>query len=428
MFFYFLNSPAEQKKSGHGTKSFRGTKVGKPWFNMNEKSATIFFDVAAAFDKVWHKGLIYKLFELKVPFYLIAIISAFLKDRTFQVKVEGCFSSTYIIKCGVPQGGVLSPTLFSIYINDIPIITTDKEICLLFADDLVYQLRYKYKEKNKLIENAKLEAEKRVQEYLNKLEQWTNDWRLTLAPHKCGQITFTKAKNQETDDLLNVRLYNVNIPIEKFPKFLGILFDRRLSFREHCLNVDNKIFDRMNILKILSFDKNWRLDEKTLIRMYKSIVRSVIDYACVTSQAFNCDSKKDYEIIQNDALRIIFRKTIMDKVSIVDLRKKAGVASIEEIHAELIERFYGRAIVSNNPLIMMMFEKYERFKKRSYFDQNVAVNENGEVDLCMLDFVRNHNREISVKRETHPTTLCGASNIIKEFIFDDFAVGSGGIG
>ena len=184
----------------------------------------------------------------------------------------------------------------------------------------------------------------------------------------------------------------------------------------------------MNILKILSFDKNWRLDEKTLIRMYKSIVRSVIDYACVTSQAFNCDSKKDYEIIQNDALRIIFRKTIMDKVSIDDLRKKAGVTSIEKRHAELMERFYGRAIVSNNPLIMMMFEKYERFKKRSYFDQNVAVNENGEVDLCMLDFVRNHNKEISVKRETHPTTLCGASNIIKEFIFDDFAVGSGGIG
>ena len=93
----------------------------------------------------------------------------------------------------------------------------------LNIDDLVYQIRYKYKEKNKLIENAKLEAEKRVQEYLNKLEQWTNDWRLTLAPHKCGQITFTKAKNQETDDLLNVRLYNVNIPIEKFPKFLKIL-------------------------------------------------------------------------------------------------------------------------------------------------------------------------------------------------------------
>jgi hypothetical protein len=51
----------------------------------------------------------------------------------------------------------------------------------------------------------------------------------------------------------------------------------------------------------------------------------------------------------------------------------------------------------------------------------VAVNENGEVDLYMLDFVRNHNKEISLK-------LCGASNIIKEFIFDDFAVGSGGVG
>ena len=75
---------------------------------------------------------------------------------------------------------------------------------------------------------------------------------------------------------------------------------------------------------------------------------------------------------------------------------------------------------------MMMFEKYKRFRNRSYFDQNVEVNENGEVDLYMLDFVRNHNKEISLKQ--HPTILCGASNIIKEFIFDDFAVGSGGVG
>ena len=76
----------------------------------------------------------------------------------------------------------------------------------------------------------------------------------------------------------------------------------------------------------------------------------------------------------------------------------------------------------------MIFEKYKRFRKRSYFDQNVAVNKNGEVDLYMLDFVRNHNKDISLQRETHPTTLGGASKIIKEFIFDDFTVGSGDVG
>jgi hypothetical protein len=154
--------------------------------------------------------------------------------------------------------------------------------------------------------------------------------------------------------------------------------------------------------------------------MYENIVRSVIDYAYVTSQAYNYDLKKDYEIIQNDALRIIFRKTIMGKVSIDDLRNRAGVTSIEERHAQLMKRFYGRAIVSNIPLIMMMFEKYKRFRKISYLDQNVALNEHGEVDLYLLDFVRNQYKEISLKHETYSTSLCEVSECLDDKSFMNF--------
>ncbi len=95
-------------------------------FNCEEKAFTIFFDVAAALDKVWHNGLLYKLFELKVPLYLILIIKSFLEGRTFTVKIDGKESGTFIILCGVPQGGVFSPTLFSIYINNIPLANGDK--------------------------------------------------------------------------------------------------------------------------------------------------------------------------------------------------------------------------------------------------------------------------------------------------------------
>ena len=123
-------------------------------FNCEEKAFTIFFDVAAAFDKVWHNGLLYKLFELKVPLYLILIIKSFLEGRTFTVKIDGKESGTFIILCGVPQGGVLSPTLFSIYINNIPLANGDNEITLLFADDLVYQLRSKFKKNGKVNKEA----------------------------------------------------------------------------------------------------------------------------------------------------------------------------------------------------------------------------------------------------------------------------------
>jgi hypothetical protein len=74
-------------------------------FNDDKKTLAIFFDVAAAFDKLWHLGLIYKLVCLKVPLYLITIIWEFLKNRTFVVKVDGVHSEIKFIVCGVPQGG-----------------------------------------------------------------------------------------------------------------------------------------------------------------------------------------------------------------------------------------------------------------------------------------------------------------------------------
>ena len=120
---------------------------------------------------------------------------SFLEGRNFSVKVEGNLSSIKIICCGVPQGGVLSPTLFSIYINDVPTAEGEKEITLLFADDIAYQLKYKFRKNKKLIPGAEDEATRKAQNYLDRLENWTNLWHLSLAPQKCAQLTFSKAQS-----------------------------------------------------------------------------------------------------------------------------------------------------------------------------------------------------------------------------------------
>ena len=105
-------------------------------FNKGEKVLSIYFDVAAAFDKVWHQGLLFKLIKLKTPYYLVRILQEFLSDRSFMVKVGNNVSSERPIECGVPQGAVLSPTLFSVFINDVPINDSKNEQTLLFADDI----------------------------------------------------------------------------------------------------------------------------------------------------------------------------------------------------------------------------------------------------------------------------------------------------
>ena len=101
----------------------------------------------------------------------------------------------------------------------------------------------------------------------------------------------------ETREALDVKLYNERIPVEKNPKILGIIFDRRLTFDKHFESIDLKLIDRLNILKILSYDKNWRLDTTTLIRIYKSLVRSVLDYACVTSVACNTNIVRNFRMM-----------------------------------------------------------------------------------------------------------------------------------
>ena len=89
--------------------------------NLGKNTIWLFFDIAFAFE-VWHQGLILKLISIKVPCYLVKIIIAFLNEWTFKDLVGERSSSLKKISAGVPQGGVLSPTLFSIFIYDIFIL------------------------------------------------------------------------------------------------------------------------------------------------------------------------------------------------------------------------------------------------------------------------------------------------------------------
>ena len=97
------------------------TQKIKENFDLKKNVQSLFFDISSAFDKVWHQGLLIKLIAIKTPYYLVKIIEQFLKDRTFVVKIGNMKSEKKKALVGVPQGGVLSTTLFSIFINDITI-------------------------------------------------------------------------------------------------------------------------------------------------------------------------------------------------------------------------------------------------------------------------------------------------------------------
>jgi hypothetical protein len=142
-------------------------------FARRKKVLSFFFDISQAFDKVWHEGLIYKLIEIKLQLYLTKWIIFYLKERNFIVKVDDFISEKKIIKCGAPQGAVLSPTLFSIYINDVPVMfNRNKSYTLLFADDISTFFIFK----------KSGSVKKTIKDYMLKMELWLSKWRLTMHP------------------------------------------------------------------------------------------------------------------------------------------------------------------------------------------------------------------------------------------------------
>lgn len=102
-------------------------------YNINKSTAMILLDIEKAFDMVWHRGLIYKLHQLGFPLYITKLLINYLRNRIFTVIINNTQSEEETIHAGVPQGSILGPTLFSLYINDL--ITDDKTETALFADD-----------------------------------------------------------------------------------------------------------------------------------------------------------------------------------------------------------------------------------------------------------------------------------------------------
>ena len=152
-----------------------------------------------------------------------------------------------------------------------------------------------------------------------------------------------------------------------------------------------------------------------------------MDYANVVTAACNEKVIKDLEVLQNDALRVIYKKSLLDQISIQTLREWAQIESVKSRHESLLNNYYEKCLVSNNPLIKDLFENYKIFKNRRVFREELAVRNDGTIDLEKLDLICKVNID-SLNKEVHPTTLCNSSRIIKEILIDSYGYGPIGSG
>ena len=234
-------------------------------FNCNPPSEarSIFLDISKAFDKVWHAGLVFKMKRNGIQGKLLRLLSDFLDDRQQRALLNGKSSEWLHVEAGVPQGSVLGPLLFLLYINDI---TVDiKSNIRIFADDVSLFHVTKYP----------ITSFDDLQYDLYKISEWANQWRLRFNPDLTKQATEVIFSTKTNPNVHPPLMFN-NIPVKRVDehKHLGIILDKKLSFTSH---VNSKLtIARKGIGSILRLRKY--LPRKTLEQIYKNFIRPHLEY------------------------------------------------------------------------------------------------------------------------------------------------------
>lgn len=198
---------------------------------------TVFLDIERAYDTVWRKGLLAKLFALGLRGRFLRWTSAFLSQRTFQVRVGSELSGTFDVENGIVQGSVLSPILFTLMINDLPDNIINSKA--LFADDCAIW------DAGLVVENTV----KSIQDTLDTITEWCKKWGFRLSPTKSNVVVFSRKRILPP---INLQIDGCTLPVCDTFRYLGVTFDKKLNYKSHIDLVERKCMKRINILKMVS--------------------------------------------------------------------------------------------------------------------------------------------------------------------------------
>lgn len=226
----------------------------------------ISIDIEKAFDRVWHEGLIYKLMNINAPQYLVRIVHSFLTNRSFQAIVNNQLSSIRHFEFGVPQGAVLSPTLYNVYVHDIPEVR-DCHISM-FADDTAFYTSSRF---CKQIIN-------RLETAVRKFNKYLQRWKIKLNEDKTQAIFITNRRTRQIPHNRRFKCGSQEIDWSPDIKYLGVTIDRKLLFGTHVQNSLEKSHKAVKILYSM-LNRKSHLSITNKILLYKVAIRPTFTYA-----------------------------------------------------------------------------------------------------------------------------------------------------
>ena len=254
-----------------------------------EGSLCSFFDVCKAFDRVPHLPLLDQLKEINLDPYLLRWTSNYLSNRSQFVTVEGETSGKLSVVSGVPQGSVLGPLLFVTYINNVTNVISHDSRINMFADDIAYY---------RIIKSPSDYAV--IQEDVDCVSSFMSSKLLEFSANKCRVMLISRKRSKSTPPPPIYLNGTVLSQVTSY-KYLGVTITHNLSWKPHILSICNKTRNLIGMI-YRKFYRHSKLS--TLLRLYLTILRPNLEYACVVWDPSHKVEIDELENVQKFGLRM----------------------------------------------------------------------------------------------------------------------------
>ena len=302
----------------------------------------LFMDLSKAFDTIDHNILLYKLRNYGIRGIALSWIKSYLTNRQQFVSIDNLQSSRSVLKCGVPQGSILGPLLFLIYVNDI-INSSSILSFILFADDT--NVLFSHKNLAYVIETFNFE--------LQKISSWFKCNKLSLNISKTNFMHF-KSSHQDIDLSNAIKIDSLPLEQKDNVKFLGITIDKHLTWNQHIRNISLSIAKGIGIM----YRVKDVLLENSLLMIYNALILPYINYCNIVWG--NCPKNKLDQILllQKKAVRICTRSSYLSHTNPLFHRLKIlKVHDINTMHTAIFMFKY------NNKLLPRLFNDFFSLNK-----------------------------------------------------------------
>ena len=321
-------------------------------FIKKEHLVSVFFDLEKAYDTTWKYGIMKDVHDIGLKGRLPLFLQNFLTDREFKVKVGSTLSELHNQEQGVPQGSILSVTLFSLKINNIVKTLNPGVDCSLYVDDFL--ICYRSKNMHTI--------ERQLQQNLNNIQEWATRNGFKFSKSKTVCMHFCQLRKAHDDPVLT--LDGQPIPVVEETKFLGVIFDKKLTFIPHIKKLKAKCQKALNLLRVVAHT-DWGADRKILLNLYRTIVRSKLDYGCIVYGSARPSYLKTLDTIHHQGIRLAlgaFRTSPADSLLV-----EANEPSLKDRREKLSLQF-GIKLKSNrsNPTYNTVFRPnfFSLFEKK----------------------------------------------------------------